>query len=112
MLQLQKEVTKGVIFIRVEGKLDGNTFKTFYKEVKDLLYNQGMHYYVFNFLDTKVNNKNIYNKLQLILIEIFLNCGKVALCGLENSIKKTLWKREDSLYYINNEFEAFNYLVI
>lgn len=112
MLQLNKEVSKGIIFIRIEGKLDGNNFKTFYKEINDLLYIKGMHYYVFNFIDTKVNNTNIYNKLQLILIEIFLNCGKVALCGIENNIKKNLWKRKDGLYYINNEFEAFNYLAI
>ena len=49
--------------------------------------------------------------LQNKLVEIFLNCGKVVMCGL-NECNKNLIGVHDRLYFVNNERDAFEYLYI
>lgn len=110
MLQLETQVNKGIMFIRLEGNLDNKTFNKFSNEINYLLYNQGIHYYVLNFEEVNRVDKNIFTKLQNKLIEIFLSCGKVVMCGLDDLIKKQIGNTRENLYYVNKEKEAFKYI--
>lgn len=110
MLEVQTQVSKGIMFIRLEGNLDNKTFNTFSKEINYLLYNQGIHYYVLNFEEVNKFDKNIFVKLQNKLIEIFLSCGKVVMCGLNDFLKKQIGSTKDNLFYVNKEIEAFKYI--
>ena len=49
MLEFTTEINKGIMFIRLEGELNNNTFNNLSNELDYLLYKQGIHYYVFNF---------------------------------------------------------------
>ena len=49
--------------------------------------------------------------IQNKIIEIFLSCGKVAICGL-NELNKKIFGNFDRLFYVNNERDAFEYLYI
>lgn len=112
MLELSKEVTKGIMFIRLEGDLNKNTFTSFSKELNYLLYTQGIHYYVFNFKELKSFDRNLFTIFQNVLTEIFLSCGKVVMCGLSRLQKKNFGDTKDKLFYVNEENEAFRYLSI
>ena len=109
MLKISMEVSRGIMFIRLRGDLDNNNFNQFKTEINYLLYNQGMKYFVLDLKDI-VLEENIFLKLQNKLVEIFLNCGEVVLCGLDKSKRNKIGYAKDKLYYVNEEKEAFNYL--
>ena len=50
-------------------------------------------------------------KLDNKLVEIFLSCGKVVLCGLDGMYERKLGK-QDSLFYVREGNQAFEYLTI
>ena len=50
MLNMDIEVIKGIIFIHLEGNLNEWTIKDFEEQLNYLLYKQGMHFFVFNFI--------------------------------------------------------------
>lgn len=112
MLEMTTEVSKGIMFIRLEGELNNNTVNKFYNELNYLLYKQGIHYFVFNFKELKNMDQNIFSIFQNILTEIFLSCGQVVMCGMKELQRKKLGKTKDKLFYVNEEIEAFKYLKV
>lgn len=112
MLELSTQINKGIMFIRLEGELNNNNFDSLSNELNYLLYNQGIHYYVFNFKYLNNLDRNIFIKLQTILTEIFLSCGKVVMCGLEKLDIKKIGKYYNKLFYVNEEIDAFRYLKV
>ena len=82
MLQINKEVERGILFIRLEGGLTTKTFNTLGNEINYLLYNQGISNFVFDFSNVSKFEDSIFLKIQNKLVEIFLNCGKVVMCGM------------------------------
>ena len=109
MLKLSKQVSRGIMFIRLEGNLDENTLSTFSLEVNNLLYEYGMHYFVFNFKELSSFDKTIFSIFQSKLVEIFLSCGKVVLCGLKYNNFGNFYNK---LFYVNDEYDAFKLLGI
>ncbi len=81
MLDITTQIIRGIIFIRLEGRL---TTKTFYKvkeEINYLLYNQGMMAYVFNLEEVKEIDNNLsyseelfYNGEYKKSLEFTINC--------------------------------------
>lgn len=111
MLDLSIDVVNGVILIELQGQLDGESFNALDRELNYLIYKQGMHYYLFNFSNLDSFDSNSLSKLQCKLVEIFLNCGKVAMCGINNILRKKLGFKEQ-VFYVNNEREALKYFGI
>ena len=109
MLEVDIDVVKGIMFIHLEGELTRDTIKSFDRELNYLLYKQGMHFFVFNFNDLRDIEYSTIPWLQNKLVEIFLSCGNVAMCGLNDVCKKKLG-RNDKLYYINDEIDALKVL--
>lgn len=106
MLNVDIDVVRGITFIRLEGDLTNRTFDNFDLELNNLLYNLEMHFYVINFVDVFNIDNNIFNKIQNKLYEIFLNCGDVVMCGINNILK------DKRVVYVNDEVEAFKYFKI
>lgn len=106
MLNVDIDVVRGITFIRLEGDLTNSTFDNFNFELDNLLYNLGMHFYVINFVDVFNIDNNIFNKIQNKLYEIFLSCGDVVMCGINNILK------DKRVIYVNSEVEAFKYFKI
>ncbi len=103
------EVNKGIIFLTFDGVFDNNSFNKFDKEINYLLYNQGISYYSFNFNNVGLNDDVVPN-IQNKLVEIFLNCGKVAMCGLNKKYQNKIGRGKDNLYYVKDEREVSKYL--
>lgn len=112
MLTVSKEVNRGIIFIRLEGELTKNNLKKVVEEINYLLYKQGMLAYVFNLEAVNKVDKTILTIIQNKLTEIFLRCGSVAFCGISEKLKKLLGERNNNLFYIKEEQEAFQYISI
>ncbi len=97
-------VVKGMMIVKLEGDLTSNTFKKFDEGVDYLLYMQGMHYFVFDFKDVNSIDDNVFSELQRKIVEIFLNCGKVVMCGIKYVFKNI--KDSNRLFYAKDEIEA------
>lgn len=111
MLDVEVDVIKGIMFINLEGELTIRTISKLECELNYLLYKQGMHLFVFNFNNLSCIEYEMIERLQNKLVEIFLNCGKVVMCGL-NECNRNLIGVHDRLYFVNNERDAFEYLYI
>ncbi len=103
MLEMDFGVVKGMIVVKLKGELTSNTLYKFNDGVDYLLYNQGMHYFVFDFKDVDKIENDIFSELQSKIFEIFLNCGKVVIYGIKNVFKNI---KDNRLIYVNDEIEA------
>lgn len=111
MLEMNIDVVKGIMFIHLEGCLNKDTIGQFDRELNYLLYKQGMHYFVFDFKDIDKIELDVISWLENKLVEIFLSCGKVVLCGLDGMYEKKLGK-QDRLFFVREGAQAFKYLTI
>ena len=109
MLEIDVDVVRGILFIHLEGVLNNDTIRQFDNELNYLLYKQGMHYFVFDFKDLDIIDINVISWLDNKLIEIFLSCGKVVLCGLDDKYENKFSKQE-RLFFVREGVQAFNYL--
>ena len=75
-----------------------------------LLYNQGFQYFVLDFSDINFIPEKTYLNIQNKLVEIFLNCGRVVVCGINNHDK--IGYTKDKLFYVNEKLDAFKYLYL
>lgn len=110
MLEITVDVVKGILFIHLEGELTKETIKQFDNELNYLLYKQGMHYFVLDFKELDKIDSNVMPWLDNKLVEIFLNCGKVVLCGLDNY--NNTFSKQERLFLVREGIQAFNYLTI
>ena len=55
MLTVSLQITKGIMFIRLEGELTQESFHKVSEEINYLLYKQGIIAYVFNLEEVKKN---------------------------------------------------------
>ena len=106
MLEMDVGVVKGFTVIRLDGDLTNKTFKRLNEEIDYLLYKQGMHFFIFDFNRVKNTDAVTYGYFQKELIEIFLSCGKVILCGIKDVFRNI--KDSSRLFYVNDCFEALN----
>lgn len=106
MLEMDVGVVKGFTVIRLDGDLTNKTFKRLNEEIDYLLYKQGMHFFIFDFNRVKNTDAVTFGYFQKKLIEIFLSCGKVILCGIKDVFRNI--KDSSRLFYVNDCFEALN----
>ena len=90
MLTVSLQITKGIMFIRLEGELTQESFHKVSEEINYLLYKQGIIAYVFNLEEVKKIDNNILENIQNKLTEIFLRCGSVEFCGISETLKKLI----------------------
>ncbi len=97
------------MFIRLNGNLNSNSFSSFGNIINNLLYTNGMQYFVIDLYNIDLED-NIFLYIQNKLVEIFLNCGKVVLCGIDENDKFKIGYTKDKLFYVKEEREAYKYL--
>ncbi len=111
MLEVDVLVSRGIIFFRLVGELNPITIHDFDQKLNYLLYQQGMIFFVFNLQELSISDQKILSHLWNKLIEIFLSCGKVVMCGLNEFCKRKLGTQE-KLFYVDSEYEAFQYFSV
>ena len=106
MLNISTSVIKGIMFINLEGDLDNTTYSDLENSINYLLYKQSMHYFVIDFNNVNYLDTKVFNLIQNKLVEIFLSCGKVILCGIKNLSLKKYCLRDNIIY--KDCFDALN----
>lgn len=111
MLDINYEIRKGILFIRLCGVLNKNTVGKLQNEVTDMIKDNGIRNVVFNLkelesIDIKGINNLLYN------YEIcHNNKGKSLICGIDNSLVRHRINNTRLLKYMietSDELSAFN----
>ena len=111
MLEIDTDVIKGIVVIKLNGVLNRKTICEFDREINYLFYKQGFNYYVFDFNNIERIEFDIFNWLENKLMEIFLSCGKIVLCGLNGKNEGRNYKF-DKFSSIRRESQNFDYITI
>lgn len=115
MLKISLEFRKGILFVRLGGRLTKKTVNKFNNEVTNMIKQNGIRNVVFNIsklkeIDLKGINSLFYN------YEICRdNNGKLIICGLNESNSLDKIKKSHLLKYTDSsdsELEVFNLVTI
>lgn len=112
MLEVQTEIRKGILFIRLKGQLNKDTVHTLEHEVTDLVKDNGISNIVFNLehldsIDIKGINALYYN-YELVT----RNEGKSMLCNLKNSLVRHRINNSRLLNYMNETSDELTALTM
>lgn len=110
MLEISTSVIKGIMFVRLEGELNKDNFSLLEDNINYLLYKQRMHYFLLDFNNVDRVDSNTFLLLQNKIIEIFLSCGKVVLCGINDFIFSNNLCRKNIVF--TNSIDAINYFYL
>ncbi len=105
-------VNKGILFLNINGVFDRNTYYKFEKEIDYLLYKQGVSFFTINFKNASLTGDEMLSKIQNKLIEIFLRCGQVVMCGLNKLYQEKIGTEKAMLHYVNDEREVFDLITL
>ena len=111
MLDINYEIRKGILFIRLGGVLNKKTDSKLQNEVTDMIKDNGIRNVVFNLkelqsIDIKGINNLLYN-YELCKT----NKGKSLICGIDNSLVRHRINNTRLLNYMvetSDELSAFN----
>lgn len=111
MLDINMEIRRGILFVRLIGNLNKETSKYFKNEVSNLIEEKGIKYIVINL--RQLTNLDTIGA-DLILDEyryIAKIDGKVVICGVDDNkkIEKDFFK---GMHKSDNELQAFSIINI
>lgn len=104
MLDVNFEFVKGILFVRLDGKLNHDNVHSVNTNLRDIISKGGLKYLVFNVsnavLEERISLFDDCNKL------IKYNGGKMFICGLKHKIENVISSNYDSCNEISNELSA------
>lgn len=108
MLEINMEIRKGIMFIRLDGCLNSNTIDKFNDDVERLLIDNGIRDVVLNLS----NLKDIDIKGINTLLESYQVCknnhGNTFICSINNLIKDKIYKSKlfNYIFEVDSEIDA------
>ena len=111
MLDINMEIRRGILFVRLIGNLNKETAKYFKEEVSNLVEEKGIKYLVINL--SNINNIDDVGA-DLIVNEyryIAKIDGKVVICGIDEE-KQKLKEFFKGIHKSDNELQAFSIINI
>lgn len=115
MLNIIMEFRKGILFVRLKGKLTKDTTKEFQEDVIYRIQNNGIHNVVINVEGLEDLDLKGMNALLYCYESCKKNKGTALLCGItKESIKQRINKGRlcNYMFQINNELEALEQVKI
>lgn len=109
MIKFNLEFRKGILFVRIDRKLNKSDFNININQFKRIIKSIGIKYIVFNFNrikeDDYFNIKFVINNYDLIK----KNNGRLFLCGdIDNNLSNMFMNMK--INKLDNEIEVFNYI--
>jgi anti-anti-sigma factor len=111
MLDIDIEFRKGILFVRLGGRLDENSSLKLNKELIPIIKDNGIRYVVFNMEHLEYIDLEGIETLKYNYKVILENKGQTLVCGLKPGIVKLRINNSRLLNYMyetSNEIAAFN----
>lgn len=112
MLDIEIEMKKGIMFVRINGELTASTISKWNDEVKNLIVDNGIRNVVFNVFQLKSIDMKGINSLLYSYEICKSNKGKTCICGL-NGLIKSQFRKYRLLKYITeieSERDAISFI--
>ena len=114
MLDINLEFVYGMLFIRLEGELNQNTYMKLNECLENMIYNNGLKCFVLNMENlTNIDDRGLKEIINRYF-DIKLNDGKLVICGYSSKIKNKhnieLENVFNQIEHVNNELSAYKLL--
>ena len=112
-LKINFEFRKGLLFIRLEGKLTKKTSKELSKTLDRFIYEQGVKYFVINLESLEFIDQNGLEVIRKKYKDMILHNGKLIVCGYQkDAIRAIVEKDLKEVHKTKNELMAFQMIQI
>lgn len=109
MLKIEMEFIKGILFIRLGGKLNSDTCNKLYEEVSEMIFDNGIRNIVFNLENIKEIDINGINSLIYNYKLCKQNNGDSIVCSINSIVKQSLIGNiKNYIPVTSNELTALN----
>ncbi len=109
MLGIEMEFIKGILFIRLDGKLNGDTCNKLYEDVSEMIFDNGIRNIVFNLENVNEIDINGINSLIFNYKLCKQNKGESIICNINGTVKRALiGDIQNYIPITNNELTALN----
>lgn len=103
MLDVNFEFACGILFVRLEGRINRDSVLSIENNLRDIIKKGGIKYLVFNVDKTIIEERvDLFDECNLLIKN---NKGVMYICGLKNKIESVV---SSGCGVINNELAALN----
>lgn len=111
MLGIDIEFKKGILIVRLKGKLNRNTFLNVNEDLSNLIKNNGIRYLLLNVSDLDCIDEYGFNVIKNNYLNVLKNNGKMLLCGMDKVLNYMI-NYNDTFYQIKDEEGAYQLIKI
>ncbi|MBO6195710.1 MAG: hypothetical protein J6O56_05180 [Bacilli bacterium] len=105
MLDVNIEFVGGILFVRLEGKINNSSVSSVNSSLTDIIIKGGIKNIVFNISNAVIEERvSLFDNCNLLIKN---NGGKMFLCGLKNKIESVISSNQ-KCEMITNELSALN----
>lgn len=114
MLDINLEFVRGMLFVRLDGVLDKNTYTKLSDCLDTMIYEKGLKYFVINLESLDYMDEEGVQAIINRYFDVALHDGKLVICGYSNqaSLDIKLGKIFNRIEKSNNELGAFHLIHI
>lgn len=104
MIDVNFEYERGILFVRLEGKVNSNSISSVNKNLMNIISRGGIKYLVLNISNAIIEERiSLFDECNTLIKN---NGGKLFLCGLKNKIDSVISSNYDGCIKVNNELNA------
>lgn len=112
MLNINLEFIRGMLFVRLSGYLDSNTYTKLGDCLYDMIYDKKLKYFVLNLEELNTIDKRGFQEIIDRYFDITLHDGRLIICGYDNKIEEDNKKIFNQIEHTNNELNALRLINI
>ena len=103
MLEINIEFIKGVLVVRLEGKLNNVSVKSVRDSLISIIKNGGIKYLMFNLTDSNLEERiDMFDECNKLIKK---NKGKMYICGFKHNMESLI---TNNYYTVDNELSILN----
>ena len=106
MLDIDMEFKKGILMVRLNGILNGDTVELLKRDFEMIIKNNGIKYVLLNLKNLKYIDNYGLKAIENSYKQIIENKGKLIICGINKLFDKNNILTEN-LYQVNEEVTAY-----
>ena len=111
MLDIDMEFKKGILIVRLKGKLDNETSFVLDNDLRCLILNNGIKYLLFNVSNLDYIDERGFSVIKNNYFNILKNNGKMLICGFDKVLDYNI-NLNNTFYQIKSEEGAYQLIQI
>ena len=111
MLDINLEFIRGMLFVRLSGRLDINTYTKLNKCLDDMINDKGLKYFIVNLEELSYIDEKGLEEIKNKYFDVARHDGKLIICGYDNPNIK-INNALKNIEHTNNELNALRLINI